>query len=112
MRREEMTGFAMTAIDWLNAYRRKALGPLLYLYDDEAAQACNCDGPKVIAGKEALRAYWIDQFTTHPAAGVVGLQSEEDGETLSFQTGKGVVRARLHIDERGRILHVECGLVQ
>jgi hypothetical protein len=43
---------------------------------------------------------------------VVGSQPEEDGETLSFLTGNGVVRARLHVDERGKILRVECGLLQ
>ena len=107
-----MTGFAVTTVDWLNAYRRQLLEQLINLYDDEATQACNCGGQKVIAGKEALRAYWLDQFKTHPVTYLLGLQSEDDGESLSFQTSKGVVRARLHIDERGRILRIECGLVQ
>ena len=107
-----MTGFAVTAMDWLNAYKRTALEPLIRLYHHHATQACNCDGPKAIASKKALQAYWSDQFETHPVLGIVGLQSEDDGESLSFLTSKGVVRARLHIDERGKILRVECGLVQ
>ena len=107
-----MIGYTETAIHWLNAYRLFALEPLIDLYDNQATQACSCDGPKLIAGKAALRVYWIDQFKTHPAGDVVGAQSEADGETLSFQTSKGVVRARLHMDQLGRILHVECGLVQ
>jgi ketosteroid isomerase-like protein len=109
---EAMTGFAVTAVDWLNAYRRQALEGLIHLYDDEATHTCNCDGQKVIAGKAALRSYWLDQFKTHPVSNLLGLQSEDDGESLSFQTSKGVARARLHIDARGRILRVECGLAQ
>ena len=107
-----MTGSAATAMDWLNAYRRFALEPMIDLYDDHATQSCHCGGPKVIAGKDALLVYWIDQFINYPVQGIVGLQPEDDGESLSFLTSKGVVRARLHIDQRGRILRVECGLVQ
>jgi hypothetical protein len=107
-----MPRFAVIAMHWLNEYRRNALDPLIRLYDEEATQDCNCGGPKVIAGTEALRAYWIEQFKTHSIRSIVGLHPEDDGESLSFLTSKGVVRARLHIDERGKILRVECGLVQ
>jgi hypothetical protein len=36
MRREEMTGFAVTAMDWFNAYRRHKLEPMISLYNDQA----------------------------------------------------------------------------
>ena len=51
-----MAVYTETAIHWLNAYRLFALEPLIDLYDNQATQACSCDGPKLIAGKVALRA--------------------------------------------------------
>jgi hypothetical protein len=59
-----MTGFAVTAVDWLNAYRRQTLEQLTFLYADGATHACTCDGQKVIADKEALRA-WRGRFAIH-----------------------------------------------
>jgi ketosteroid isomerase-like protein len=105
-----MTSFVVTAVDWFNAYRRTQLETLMSLYDDGATQACTCDSRKMIAGKQALRAYWIDRFTTHPASDLVGLISQADGASVAYLTSDGVVEARLIFDEQGKIAHVICGL--
>jgi len=105
-----MTPFVVTAVDWFNAYRRNALETLIRLYDDDATQACACDSRKVIAGKHALRAYWIDHFTKYPIDGLEGLKSEGDGASVSYRSNNSVVQARLIFNEQGKIAHVICGL--
>lgn len=104
-----MGSFAVPAVDWFNAYRRNALETLIGLYDDHATHACACDGQKVIAGKQALRAYWIDRFTTHPADGLAGLTSERDGASVLYWSNNSVVQAQLIFDKQGKIAHVICG---
>ena len=104
-----MAGFATIAIGWLNAYQRNALEPLINLYDDHATQTCVCDGRKVLAGKQALKAYWIEQFKTHTFSVLVGLKSEGDGGSMSYRTDIGIVQAHLLLNEQGKITHVVCG---
>ena len=104
-----MAGFSVVTTDWLKACRRKALEPLLALYDDYATQTCVCDRRTVMEGKQALRAYWIEQFKTRTVSDLVGLQSEGDGGSVSYRTNDGVVRARLLLNEEGKIAHVTCG---
>jgi ketosteroid isomerase-like protein len=97
------------AIAWLGAYRDKALEPLIDLYDDDAIQSCGCDGQKVIAGTQALRAYWIDRFRSRPAYGLAELRAEADGVSVSYWTNNSVVQARLRLNDRGKIAHIVCG---
>lgn len=101
--------FAVPAVDWFKAYQRNALETLIGLYDDHATQACACEGPKLIAGKQALRAYWIDRFTTYPVNGLAGLTSAHNGASVLFWSNDSVVQARLIFNEQGKIAHVICG---
>jgi hypothetical protein len=96
------------AIDWLDAYRAQALEQLIGLYDDHATHMCGCDGQKFIVGKQALRAYWIERFRTHPAFALDDLQPDGDAVSLSYLTRDGVVRASL-LFAGAKIAHVICG---
>lgn len=104
-----MGSFAVPAVDWFNAYRRNQLETLIRLYDDHATHACACDGEKVIAGKQALRAYWIDRFTNYPVIGLAGLTSAHDGALVLYWSNNSVVQARLIFNKQGKIAHVICG---
>ena|SRR5512146_232454 len=105
-----MTSFVLTAVDWFNAYQRTQLEILMSLYDDDATQVCTCDGRKVIAGKQALRDYWIDHFATHSVSDLAGLVSRADDVLISYRTNNGVVLAQLTFNEQGKIARVICGL--
>ncbi|MGY4155579.1 ketosteroid isomerase-like protein [Bradyrhizobium sp. USDA 4461] len=50
------------AVDWLDAYRACDVETILRMYADDAVINCHCGGSKTIAGREALRAYWIDRL--------------------------------------------------
>jgi hypothetical protein len=104
-----MSSFAVPAINWFNAYEHKQLEALISLYDDNATQDCVCDSQKVIAGKEALRAYWIDHFKMHPVDGLATLISHADGALVSYWTSDDAVLAHLTFNELGKIVHVSCG---
>ena len=97
------------AVDWLDAYRAKALESLIALYDESATHSCICDGLKLVAGELALRAYWLDRFERHPAFALVDLRPEADGILVSYATTSSVVQARLTFDKRGKIVDVVCG---
>jgi hypothetical protein len=107
--RNRMVGFAATAIDWLNAYRRNALEPMIHLYDDKATQTCSCDVEQVIAGKQALRAYWIGRFKTHQVYRLVRVRSEDGGVSVLYQTNNNAVLARLLFNDQDKIVLVVCG---
>jgi hypothetical protein len=104
-----MLSFAVAAVDWLNAYRINALETLIRLYDDNATQDCACDGQKMIAGKQALRAYWIDHFATHPAGDLAGLITKHDGAAVLYRSNNSIVQAQLIFNNQGKIAHVICG---
>ena len=104
-----MDSFVVPAVDWFNAYRRDELETLIRLYDDHATHACACDGQKVIAGKQALRAYCIDRFTNYPVNGLAGLISALDGASVLYWSNNSVVQARLIFNKQGKIAHVICG---
>jgi hypothetical protein len=63
----------------------------------------------LIAGKQALRVYWIDRFTTRPADGLAGLTSERDGASVLYWSKDSVVQAQLIFNKQGKIAHVICG---
>lgn len=98
------------ATDWFDAYRDQSLERILALYDDEATQACACGGRKLIAGKQALRAYWLDRFRTYPTGELIDVALDgPDAVSVRYAANGAIVQANLVIDRRGRIAHIVCG---
>ena len=98
------------AVDWLDAYRAGDIDTILNMYADEAIIHCGCGGMKTIAGKEGLRAYWVDRLQTHPASELDDLQPHVDGTTISYVTAGDVVNAVIGFDAAlGMIKTLTCG---
>jgi ketosteroid isomerase-like protein len=97
------------AIDWLDAYRAQSIDRLLSFYDDQATQACGCRGQQLVAGKEALRAFWLHRFGTHPAYGLEDIRPDGDAVVVSYITNCCIVQASLIFNEKGKIAHALCG---
>jgi len=97
------------AVDWLDAYRAESIEDLMFLYEDQAAHACDCDGSAFIVGKQALRAHWIERFKIHPAYDLADIQPDADGVTISYVTNCCTVQAKLQFGETGKIRLVICG---
>jgi hypothetical protein len=98
------------AVDWLDAYRDGDLETILAMYADDAVVHCGCGGMKTIAGREGLRAYWIDRLKTYPASGLANLQPTRDGAMISYGVAaRGVVSATLAFDASGKIAELTCG---
>ena len=74
------------AVDWLDAYRDGNLEKILKMYGDDAVIECGCGGMKTIAGKESLRAYWVQRLKDYPASHMDELQPSSDGTMISYKT--------------------------
>jgi hypothetical protein len=96
------------ARDWLDAYRTASLS-IVDLYSDTATLECDCDGQKVIAGRDALIQYWRLRFAERPAGGLADLQPDEAGIVICYRVPNGIVEARLNFDEAGKIDRSRCG---
>ena len=98
------------AVDWLDAYRAGDIEAILEMYADDAVVHCGCGGMKTIAGRDGLRAYWVDRLKTYPASGLDNLLPTSDGAVISYGVGaRGVVSATLAFDASGRIAELTCG---
>jgi hypothetical protein len=97
------------AVDWLDAYRAGDIEALLCMYADDAEVHCGCGGIKSIAGKDALRAYWVIRLREYPASNLDNLEPSEGGTVISYVTGRGLVKAILAFDTAGQIIEVKCG---
>ena len=96
------------AVDWLDAYRDGDLETILAMYADDAVVHCGCGGMKTIAGREGLRAYWIDRLKTYPASGLANLQPARDGAKISYGVRGRVVSATLAFNASGKIAESTC----
>ena len=96
-------------VDWLDAYRAKDLIAILDLYDDDATVECDCDGLKILAGKEALAAYWKQRLEEMPASELSDLQATTDGVNVAYATAHGIVSAIVELGASGKIARVRCG---
>lgn len=97
------------AIEWLDAYRARALDALLDLYDGDASIECGCDRRTTVAGLRAIAAYWQQRFRDHPAQELVDVQRHGDGVAVFYQVPDGVVRAVLTFNAAGKIQRTACG---
>jgi|SRR6185437_6133459 ketosteroid isomerase-like protein len=97
------------AVDWLDAYRAGDIETLLDMYADDVMVHCGCGGMKTLAGREALRAYWLDRLQKYRALDLADLQLSPEGPTISYLTTTGVVRAVLVFDPVGKIKILQCG---
>ena len=95
------------AVDWLDAYRDGDIETLLGMYAENVVVHCD-GGVKTLAGKEALRAYWIDRLGKYRAFGLADLQPSHDGPAISYITSSGVQRAVLVFDGAGKIKTFDC----
>ena len=96
------------AVDWLDAYRAGDIETLLEMYADNVVVHCGCGGMKTLAGREALRAYWIDRLHKYSALDLADLQPSHEGPAISYNTSIGVVRAVLGFDPSGKIKTLAC----
>jgi len=97
------------AVDWLDAYRAGDVEAILEMCAENAVIQCDCSGAKVLTGREALRAYWVDRLQEDPASALDDLQPSHDGAAISYVTRTGVVRAVLVFDRAGKIKTLNCG---
>lgn len=98
------------AVDWLDAYRAGDIESILEMYADDAIVHCGCGGMKTIAGRDALRAYWIERLKSHPASDLDDLQPHAECTAVSYVTSEGVVSAVLKFDAAtGMIKTLSCG---
>ena len=97
------------AIDWPDAYRASDLKSVLKMYADDATIECACGGLKTIAGKDAIRAYWVQRLKNYPASDLNDLQSSIEGATISYSAGDGFVCATLGFNANGQITRSRCG---
>ena len=97
------------AIDWPDAYRASDLESVLKMYADDATIECACGGLKTIAGKDAIRAYWVQRLKNYPASDLNDLQSSIEGATISYSAGDGFVCATLGFNANGQITRSRCG---
>lgn len=98
------------AVDWLDAYRAGDIDAILDAYANDAMVHCACGGMKTIAGRAALRAYWLDRLQKHPASELDDIQPHSEGTSVSYVTNGGIVSAVLRFDkETGKIKTLNCG---
>jgi hypothetical protein len=100
------------AIDWLDAYRDRALSRLLELHDDEAVTECQCNSQAIIVGKVALAHYWKDRFEAKPALELEDIALDGTSVRLSYRTFDGLVSALLDMDASGKIIRTRCGPIR
>ncbi|PSO16157.1 nuclear transport factor 2 family protein [Bradyrhizobium sp. MOS003] len=97
------------AVDWLDAYRAGDIETILEMYADHAVVRCGCGGMKTVAGKQGLRAYWVDRLRNYPASSLDNLQPSADGTVISYVAQGRVVSAILTFDTSGKIAALTCG---
>ncbi|MBR0995212.1 nuclear transport factor 2 family protein [Bradyrhizobium japonicum] len=97
------------AVDWLDAYRAGDIETILEMYADHAVVRCGCGGMKTIAGRQGLRAYWVDRLRRYPASSLDNLQPSADGTVISYVAQGRVVSAILTFDPSGKIAALTCG---
>jgi ketosteroid isomerase-like protein len=97
-------------VDWLDAYRAGDIEAILEMYAEDAVVHCDCSGVKIITGREALRAYWVDRLRKFPAGTLDDLNPTYDGTIISYVTNTGVMSARLAFDAAGRIRELNCNV--
>jgi hypothetical protein len=99
------------AIDWLVAYRERAIS-IVDLYATDAAVECCCSGMKVVYGRDAITTYWIYRLAENPAGELHELQINGGQILISYRTPNGLVQATLDFDSDGKIARSVCGPVQ
>ena len=97
------------AVDWLDALRAGDLEVILGMCADDAMICCACGGSKTLTGREALRAYWIDQLKRYPAFELDDLRQYGGETAISYFTGDGLISAVLTFNAVGQIKAGSCG---
>ncbi|WP_223970395.1 nuclear transport factor 2 family protein [Bradyrhizobium sp. RD5-C2] len=98
-----------TAVDWLDAYRAGDVETILDMFADDAVICCDCGGTKVLMGRKALHAYWVDRLRRDPAFEMDDLQPSSNEIRISCFTGSGLVNAVLTLSGVGQIRKLSCG---
>jgi len=96
------------AIDWLDAYRAKALS-IVELYAEDAALECACGGAKVLHGRTAIAEYWRQRFAEKPAGELTDIHPEGDYVVVGYRVPDCVVQAILRFNSEGKIRFSICG---
>ena len=96
------------AIDWLNAYRAKALS-IVEFYADDAALECACGGAKELSGRAAIAEYWRQRFVEKPAGELTDIRPDGDSVVVCYRTSDEVVQAILRFGADGKIRRSICG---
>ena len=96
-------------IDWLDAYRSGVLEDTLALYADDATVECGCGGTTLITGRHALRAYWEQRLSSHPASELKDLRPVLDATAITYVCNGKPVRAAFEFNADGEIVHQRCG---
>ena len=95
------------AVDWLDAYRARALS-ILDLYADDATILCGCGGEKQLADPQARRSYWTSRFAEKPATGLVDLEHRGgDVVAITYRTPMDVVQAVLSFDAASGLITLQ-----
>jgi ketosteroid isomerase-like protein len=93
------------AIDWLDAYRAADLDLLVGLYASDATLEC---GKTVIAGPEAIAAYWRDRFTKAAAGELEDLTAAGSDVVVSYRLPTGIGHTSISFDQVGKIRRCSC----
>ena len=98
-------------VDWLDAGRAGDLDALLDLYDERATFECDCERV-VLAGRQALSAYWAPKLgcLSESAFSLNNIILTTDGVQADYQSYEGKpVRIRFRFTPSGKIDHTSCG---
>ena len=100
-------------VDWLDAGRAGDVDALLDLYDDMATFECDCEGV-VLAGRQALSAYWKQKLgcLSEAAFSLNDMVLTSDGVLIECQSYEGKsVLIRFRFTPSGKIEHTSCGKI-
>ncbi|MBP2434040.1 nuclear transport factor 2 family protein [Bradyrhizobium elkanii] len=90
------------AVDWLDVYRAGDLEAIIGMYADDAVIYCDCGSTKTPAGREALRAYWVDRLKLCPALELEDIRQLGGETAISCFTSERVVNADLTFNATGQ----------
>ena len=98
------------AVDWLDAYRARALS-ILDLYADDARILCGCCGGQAPSDAAERRSYWTSRLVEKPAGELVNLE-DRGGDTIAitYRTPVETVQAVLAFDTASGLITLHrCG---
>jgi hypothetical protein len=98
------------AVDWLDAYRARALS-ILDLYADDAKILCGCGGEQAPSDSAERRSYWTSRFVEKPAGVLVDLEDRGgDVVAVTYRTSAETVQAVLAFDAASGLITLHrCG---